>query len=153
MRVKFTLPLKPFTVNQMFYGRSNGHTAAYRDWEMKCFYQLGKAEAQAALTAIREAFDPAKHALMVRMTFLYPRAIFYTKDGMASGRCFDLTNSEKPLLDLICLPKFHIQALPYGCPNLNLDDKHVISLQSRKRISLGTEHSISIQIALVAKLA
>lgn len=153
MRVTFSLPLKPFSVNQMFYGRSNGHTPGYRDWEAKCIYQLAKVEAQEALRAIRESFDPAKHALVMRMTFYYPRDIFYNKQGLASSKCFDLTNSEKPLLDIICLPKFHVQSLPYGCPNLNLDDKHVIGLTSLKRIAKDDKHSMRIAICLVPKLA
>lgn len=72
----------------------------------------------------------------VYITFGYPEHIFRNKAGAISSKTFDLSNTEKPLLDLI----FN--------NTMEVDDKHVVLLHSRK-IS-GGRFYIDIDIELEA---
>jgi len=54
---------------------------------------------------------------------------------MLSSKAFDVSNMKKPLIDLIFLPKYFNQKPPYGAKNLNIDDKYITDLSSKKRIS------------------
>ena len=58
-------------------------------------------------------------------------------------------NVEKPIIDLVFLPKYHTQVPPYGCPNLNCDDRYIKRLHSEK--VEGAEAAIELNIGIVAK--
>lgn len=152
-RVQFYLPLKPFSINKMHYRDRRHKTQDYRDWELSALQAINTEYVQNQLKKIREAFDANKHAFAVRFTFLYPSSVLYNKAGQISSRAEDVTNIEKPLLDLLFLPKYHVQSFPYGGPNVNADDKHVLSLTSRKSLSADDKHHIRISIAVVPKPA
>lgn len=137
LKIRFTLPVEPFSVNAM-YSRDKRHkTKDYKDWEILALQSMAKPDAQAQLKQMRESFDANQHCLAVRFDYYFPASVLYNKQGQISSRAQDLSNIEKPLLDLLCLPKFHVQPLPWGVPNLNCDDKHVLTLISRK---LPAEH-------------
>lgn len=121
----------------MYYGRRDQKTAAYRDWETTFLHELGKAGPQQALADLRNVFDINKHCYRMRITWHAPKSDFITKEGKISSRTFDVTNCEKILLDLICLPKYHVQSAHYGAKNLNIDDKYVLGLSSGKRCGIG----------------
>jgi hypothetical protein len=87
----------------------------------------------ANLKQLREAFDPQLHCYAIDLTFYYEHADFYTKKGQVSSKTQDLSNCEKILIDCICLPKFFTEYPPYGIENLNVDDRFVVDLVSRKR--------------------
>lgn len=146
MRRTFTLPLKPFSVNSMYYGHRNQKTAECRDWESAFLHELGKSGPQSALKDLREAFVLHKHVYRARIIWHVPRVSFITQKGEISSRSFDVTNTEKPIIDLVFLPKYHVQRPPYGCQNLNVDDKYLMSLNSGKRCS--SEDSFAIEVTL-----
>lgn len=147
MRVKFSLAIEPFSINNVSYKNKQFKTADYRQWEQRTFTKLAMAEPQAALKKLREAFDPKQHAFAVKFTFNRPG--FFTSKGEISAQSMDLSNVEKQLLDVLFLPKFNNLPVPYGAPNINADDKFVISLQSRKKF--GPAERIDISIALINK--
>ena len=149
MRVKFVLPLKPLSINRT-YGRDRRHkTQDYRDWELAAVNALASPNVQQRLQQLREAFDSSKHAFVVRINFMYPADVLFNKQGQISSRAEDLSNIEKPLLDVVFLPKYHVQSFPWGCPNVNADDKYVLGLSSRKTLSPNNNHYIELQIAIV----
>lgn len=135
----------------MYYRDRRNKTQDYRDWETAAFQAINQPFVQQKLAKIRENFDESKHSFLVRFSFLYPPAVLLTKSGTVSSRAEDLTNIEKPLLDLLFLPKYHVQSPPYGAPNVNVDDKHVIRLTSSKGFSNTDKHFIGISIAIVPK--
>lgn len=134
----------------MYCGRRDFKTAAYKAWERDFLYLLNQQEPQRLLAELRNAFIPGKHCYRVRIIWYSPQLL--TKDGTLSNKTFDVTNVEKALLDLICLPKYHVQEWPYGCPNLNIDDKHVLTLVSGKRgSSAGWEIGFTIWLEELKK--
>ena len=130
----------------MYYGRRDQKTAAYCDWERAFLHELAKTEPQLALKELREAFDIAKNCYRMRITWHSPDLL--TKDSKLSSRTFDVTNCEKIIVDLLTLPKFHVQ----GTHNLNIDDKYVMTLSSGKRCSTKDwEIRITIWLELLQK--
>lgn len=83
------------------------------------------------------------------MIVYYPKDKVLTKKDELSNKCFDTTNIEKPLMDLIFLPKYFDLEYPFGCKNLNLDDKFLLDLVSKKRISPDQNHYIKIKLEIV----
>lgn len=71
---------------------------------------------------------------MLTLDCYYPRHIFYTESGEISGRTFDITNTEKPIQDLL----FKV---------MGLNDKVVKKVVSEKHS--GTHHYIDIGLELV----
>ncbi|MBK9292812.1 MAG: hypothetical protein IPM52_14485 [Bacteroidetes bacterium] len=151
MRRTFTLQLKPFSVNAMYGRDRNRKTADCYDWEMQACHLLRQAEPAKALKELREAFDVSKHCYVFRFTFAFHSSIFFTKDGAISSRSFDLTNVEKILADILCGPKYHEAPAPQGAPNLNIDDKLVLQVTSRKIVQQQPGYSIRVAIAIVDK--
>lgn len=148
-RVKrtFTLPLKPFSVNAMYYLRGQ-KTADCRDWETTFLHELSKSGPQLALKELREAFVLHKHVYRMRLIWKVPKASFVTQKGEISSRSFDVTNVEKIITDLTFLPKYHVQRPPQGCSNLNVDDKYLMTLTSGKRCSSNDKYEIQITLWL-----
>lgn len=149
MKAIITLPLKTFSVNQMYYGNRQIKTVAAKEWSYTVFHELSKKHNQEELLKLREYFDPSKHVYVLNMTAYYPKEILFTKKGYISGRAHDITNWEKPLVDLIFHPKYFDISTPYGCKNLNIDDKFVTDCYSKKRPSLDDNYSIKITLRIV----
>ena len=105
--------------------------------------KLALKENQKKLKALRDHFDPKQHVYKLELTFFYPKHVLYRKDGQISGRAHDLSNVEKPLVDLLFLPNFYDT---YGCKNLNADDKYITHLVSKKCEGKSFKIKISIQI-------
>jgi hypothetical protein len=138
------IPLGGFSINSMYHGnRKFGKTSKAKDWSYQVNFYVDKYAEQ--LIAMKKDFDPQKHGFKVSMLFGYKD--FYNKAGSISSKVEDLSNVEKPLLDLIFLPDNH-GPLPYKSRNLNIDDKYVVELQSRK---VRSDHDfISVTVELVS---
>lgn len=146
----FTLNIEPFSINRMSYRDKTRLTADYREWQKRFFMQLAKDVPQSELAKVREVFDPAKHRFAVKLTHYYP--VLLNKDGAINAHTEDLSNIEKPEIDLIFLAKYFPLPVPYGAPNLNTDDRHIISLVSRKVQSPAGEkaNKIKVEIRIVS---
>lgn len=130
MKAEFFLPLKPMSVNRM-YNRDRRHKSqAYKDWEISAFNCLQHPKVAIELQELRLAFNPDEHVFSVQFIFNFPE--LFNKAGSISSRVEDLSNIEKPLLDVLFLPKVHVQPFPHGALNINCDDKYVIELNSKK---------------------
>ena len=146
MRRILSLKLKPFSINAMF-GRDKRHkTIEAKEWSCSVLVALALKENKKKLKELREFFNPKEHVYHVDLTFFYPKHILYTKDGLISARAHDLTNVEKPLIDLIFLPVYYERPSPYGAKNLNIDDKYITHLVSKKRIGKSFKMKVSLQI-------
>lgn len=144
MKIEFFLPLGPFSVNRMYYRDKRHKTQAYKDWELQAFNCLNADRIQHKLRELRMAYDPTKHCFAVSFTYHCPDLL--NAQGTISSRVEDLSNVEKPLLDVLFLPKFHVQPFPYGCQNVNADDKHVLELTSRKILAEKKGTNITIEL-------
>lgn len=133
----------------MYYRDRRHKTQDYRDWELATLQAMNSPFIQQEMQKIREAFNAETSAFSVRLTALYPAPVLFNKQGTISSRAEDLTNWEKPIVDLLFLPKIHVQPQPYGCPNINADDKYILSLHSAKKVSKDAKHYIRVSIAIV----
>lgn len=146
MRETLVLNVKPFSINAMYYRDGKIKTADAREWEAQVCHQLSFEKNQAALQNLREFFDPKQHSFTVHITALYPKEIFLNKEGSISARTQDCTNFEKPLVDVIFSPRFFDKPYPYGCKNINHDDRYIARLISQKKSA--DEHQIIIKIKI-----
>jgi hypothetical protein len=107
---------------------------------------LALKENKKKLKELRQYFDPKKHVYKVDLTFFYPKHVLHKKEGGISARAHDLSNVEKPLIDLIFLPMFYDRPSPYGAKNLNIDDKYITDLRSRKRVGKDFRVRVTLNI-------
>jgi len=135
MRVRFIINACPFSINKMYYRKTFNRTDAARNWARVVCSSLACKHNQQQLRVFREEFNESNMGCRINLTFYYPYGILINKAGSISSRSQDLTNVEKPLVDLIFDPKYNSRAVPEGAPNLNLNDKVVMDLISRKRAS------------------
>lgn len=143
IEVDFFLAVEPFSINRMFCRDMRYKTGDYRDWADRVQSAMSTQQVQAALKTVREAFNPDAFDFHVQFTAHYPQ--FLTKAGQISNKTEDLSNIEKPLLDLLFLPKNH------GNPvsNVNADDRFVTRLVSEKQH--GSRSGIEVRIRLVPR--
>ena len=146
MTITLDIPCKPFSVNAM-YGKKRFKTTQARDWSYQVFHILNKIENTRKMASFRNSFDPQTMAIEVCLTFYFPKDILITKSGMISGRAFDVSNMEKCIIDLIFDKKYFDKDPPYGCENLCLDDKYIISMNSKKRI--GDDFLMKVELNTV----
>ncbi|MBV6514162.1 MAG: hypothetical protein FMNOHCHN_03752 [Ignavibacteriaceae bacterium] len=151
MRRSFTLKVKPFSVNAMYYGDKRVKTSEARNWSYNIFHNLNNVEVQQYLTELRSFFNPDLHVYNLHLVAYYPSHVFTTKDGRISGKTMDVTNWEKPLVDLLFLPKYFSEPPPYGCHNLNVDDRFLTKVLSEKRQSPDDNYYIHIAIKVSKK--
>lgn len=125
-------------------------TAKYRDWQAHAFWELAKPEPEAAMAALREAFDADKYAFHVTLTCYYPTKEFFNKQkGTISTRTIDVSNFEKNILDCMFGQEFHGSMAPYGCNNINANDKYIVQLISKKEAWENSTFAIKVEIELV----
>ena len=146
MRRVITLKLKPFSINAMFCRDKRHKTIEAQEWSCSVLVALALKENKKKLKELRQYFDPKKHVYKVDLTFFYPKHVLFRKDGGISARAHDLSNVEKPLIDLVFLPMFYDRPSPYGAKNLNIDDKYIVDLRSRKRVGKDFRIRVTLNI-------
>ena len=147
MKRVIILPIKALSINAMYCKNRSWKTSEYNDWSAAVFHKLDTEENLQALQELREFFDSSKHGYAVNLKFYYPKEILFTKKGSLSARAHDLSNIEKPIIDLIFLPCYFDKSSPYGCKNLNIDDKFIYELSSKKLAA--EEHRIEIELSII----
>lgn len=140
MRRKFILPIKGISINSM-HTRDYGLTAAAREWIETVKHILSKSENAQKMSELREAFDPLKNAYAVQIKAFVPKEYYYTKDGKLSRRSYDVTNTEKPLVDVLFLEKYGV--------GLMIDDCVLKVCHSTKLPSTDDKWKIEIVIKIV----
>jgi len=146
VRRVITLKLKPFSINAMFCRDKRHKTIEAQEWSCSVLVALALKENKKKLKELRQHFDPKKHVYKVDLTFFYPKHVLFRKDGGISARAHDLSNVEKPLIDLVFLPMFYDRPSPYGAKNLNIDDKYIVDLRSRKRVGKDFRIRVTLNI-------
>lgn len=127
----FTLPTQAFSVNAYRYKRNFAKTAEARVYEAKI---LALLEDHKTLHDMADEFRERGGVLEIHITCFYPHHIFYNKSGSVSAKTYDVSNTEKPLLDLI-INTF-----------MQLDDRFVTKMVSEKKV--GPNYAIEISLAL-----
>lgn len=148
MKRTITLSLKPLSINAMYCKNRSWKTAEYNTWSAAFFHKLDVEENVQIMEDLREFFNPKKHGYSIDLKFYYPKDTLFTKKGTLSSRAHDLSNVEKPLIDLLFLPVYFDKCSPYGCKNLNIDDKFIYELSSKKLPA--KEYKIEINISIIS---
>lgn len=146
---EIVLQVKPFSINASSHRDQRFKTPEYRQWCAEVFSQLNSDEQQGKLRKLREFFNESKHCVEVEITAFYPKAKLLTKARQISATTVDLSNAEKILIDVLFGAKFHAAEFPLGCPNLNLNDKYIISMSSKKDVSPDELHHVVVNIKIV----
>lgn len=146
MEAIFEIPLKGFSINEMSTWGRDGRihqTSKYKNWATQVLNHLIQDHISDQLASLRKHFDPKKHFYTLELIHLFPYDKLFTKQKTISARAYDLTNIEKPLTDLIFLPKFYNRS-----KNLNIDDKYILDLNSKKRFTIDGTYNIKVVIKL-----
>jgi hypothetical protein len=112
--LKFSLPIKAFSVNAMYYGSIRKKKPACCEWETIVEEYLSRIDELKSL-ANYKSFNMEYH-------FFMPG--FFNKAGDISAKTYDLTNIEKNLQDMIFKA-------------INTDDRFVVSVFSTKQPSMA----------------
>lgn len=131
----------------MYYANRSKTTEA-REWSCNILHHLSSTSNAKSLSEARSYFDKKIHCIQTTIIAYYPKEKVITLKGDVSNKSFDTTNIEKPLIDLIFLPKYFDKEYPYGCKNLNVDDKFLLDCYSKKRISPDGNHYIKVIIEI-----
>lgn len=148
MKRRFILKSKPQSINSLYYGRVKSKTQTAREWSYQIFHQLNNEEDLQKFDDLRDFFKPLKHCVKVEMVHYFPYSKLFTKSGALSAQAQDITNIEKPLLDLLMLPKYYDIKPPYGLANFAIDDKYVNECLSKKEPIEGDDHYIEVIIRI-----
>lgn len=145
--------IKPVSINSAYANVHRGRikTQKASDYCSHIFFALDRPENQKKLEQLRNAFKMSNNFLSIKLKCLYPEQEFYNKRGEVSARTIDTSNWEKILIDCLCLPKFYDQSVPYGCKNLNIDDKVITDLVSQKRPWSEPHFRIEIEIEVLER--
>lgn len=139
MKQKLILNSSPFSINRMTYRDKRQKTEDFKQWVYGIEEELRLERNQKSLKLLRDYFDPKLHYYSVSLTFYYPAHLIFTKDGYMSAKAHDCSNIEKPLIDIIFLPQYKVE-------NLEIDDKYIADLHSRKRPLEG--HCIEVELEI-----
>jgi len=140
MKLKFLIPTKAYSINAYYYKSRNQKRREAVEWEMNVVNRFRDETFKKEIEEFKKLFNPEKHGLVFNLIYFYPKNIVLTKEGRLSSRAFDLTNVEKPIVDLITA-EYHCTDL---CKNLEIDDKHIMKVKSEKGIAKN--HAIYVEI-------
>lgn len=152
MKRTITIPIEPLSINKVHCRDQRYLTAAAQAYIQNVLISLSQKRTKKKLKELREYFNQTKHVYLIDVTFYYPRDKFFTKQDQISSRVHDLSNIEKPLIDILFLPKHFGDNPPYKAENLNIDDKYIADLHSHKRAADDYLIEITIEINTYDKL-
>lgn len=131
MKYTFVLATQAFSVNAYRYRKNFIKTKEAREYEEKILYMLDEHK---QLHDMADMWRKTGGYFEISIVQTYPKHIFYNQAGTISSKTFDISNCEKPLLDLI-LNTF-----------MSVDDKNVTKLISEKRIGLNYTIEVSLEL-------
>lgn len=143
--IAFTIPLPALSINRWSGVSKRFISTEAKHWIQDVQYALSGPQNQNQLALIRDSFNAKKHSIGVALHFISPQNEFYNKQGLFSSRTCDITNVEKPLVDVLFLAKYSDSTYR----SLEVDDKYISEMQSRK--SAGTAYQIQVRIWLIAR--
>lgn len=120
-------------------------TQDLRNWMVEVFHALSTDANQAALADLRSNFDQSKQFYFIRLVHYIPEKKYRAKNG--NLKTPDITNIEKPLIDLIFDKKYHDKKPPFGCPNLNMNDASTAGMLTWKKPTSGAYY-IKVDISI-----
>jgi Holliday junction resolvase RusA-like endonuclease len=136
MEIEFILPVKAFSINQMSCRDARFKTSAYKDWATAVLQYIRDLDNYKTLLDIAAEHKAKNGTFSIKIIVHYPFHEFFNKSQQVSSKTIDVTNFEKPLVDLIFKDI------------MELNDKYVTEMLSRKEAS--SHHYITVAIRLSA---
>lgn len=140
--------MKAFSINSAYYRDRAVKTRDCRMWEEHVLHLMAASGPQQAIKDIKSAYNPEEHAFSIRLCHVYPKDFFFNAKGRISSRTFDLSNTEKLLIDLLFDEK-HQRTGISPIETLATNDCNLVRLYSYKMP--GDDYAIKITISLVKK--
>lgn len=129
---EFILECPAFSINRYHYATKKIKTMEARAWEATVLECL-EAQ-QKPLKAIADEWKAKGGTFKLSITMYYPPHVYINQAGTVSARTFDLSNCEKPLIDLLFLR------------TMDVDDRYIVELYSCKKE--GSRTCIKMQLEL-----
>lgn len=143
----FKFQSKPVSINNFYYGdKRHGIREEAKDWQYQILAELASDTNKQIIANLKEKFNSDVNGYKVSIVYAAPASTFYTKQGKVSSRQIDLSNCEKSLIDLIFIPKYNGV---YGACNLDIDDKWIMELSSKKTISTDEYYWTTVRIEII----
>lgn len=133
--IELSIPLKVFSINQMTYRDVRFKSAAFKDWATKVVAYIEECEQYKELMDIAQDHKLNGGIFDIEIEAVYPHYEFYNKQGSVSSKTIDVTNFEKPLIDII-----------FG-QIMDVNDKYIVNMVSCK--IPGSHHHIKVSISLL----
>lgn len=143
----FKFQSKPVSINNFYYGdKRHGIREEAKDWQYGILAELAKDINKQIIRSLKDKFNSSLHGYKVSIVYAAPSDTFFTKKGAVSSRQIDLSNCEKSLIDLLFIPKYNGV---YGACNLDIDDKWIMELSSKKTISTDEHYWTMVRIEII----
>lgn len=97
--IKFTIMVRPFSVNAYHYRDKRHKTVEARAWEASVIRNLEPYEK--SLLELAEDYKKQGGYFTVTITAYYPPHIYYNLQEEISSKTVDITNFEKPTIDVV----------------------------------------------------
>jgi len=127
MQIEFTLPIKAYSINNYMYTTRRVITKEARLWSDMVKEHL---RAIPCLAEFKSKYNYTP--INIQINVYYPKNVFYNKEGLISSKTFDISNTEKILIDLIFKD------------TLDINDKYITYMESSKHA--GEAYMISFRI-------
>lgn len=125
-----------FSINAATCRDARFKTVAYKDWYSKIKASIQMNGSYKSLLDFAETFKQDNHqSIEIEIDIYYPNWLFYTSKGTISSKTFDISNTEKILIDLLLVDI------------LQINDKNVTRLISSKHPAKA--YGINITLALM----
>ncbi len=136
MRVTIELPgAKAFSVNKMFTRDMRFKSGEFKDWYIRLKTKIEELDEYKRLMELAaDVQNTSQASLSIYIECVYPVWLFYNKQGEISSKVFDISNVEKPLIDLL------VQDI------MGLNDKLITYMESSKRA--GANYALNITLEL-----
>jgi len=139
MKQRLVFHIEPMSINRVHCRDQRYLTSHFQNWAAKISHYLGEDDLQKKIIKLKNAFNPKEHSFKVSITSYYPREMFYTQSDQINAKTHDISNTEKPLIDVVFLAKY---------PNsLKIDDKFITKMSSEKKAA--DSHLIEMIIEIV----
>lgn len=131
MIVEFSIPMKCFSVNQMSSRDQRFKTKEFKDWHLEISTRLSDVK---ELQDVADMYKAHGGAFLIWIEVVYPHHIFFNKSKQISAKTIDVSNFEKPLIDVLFRD------------TLGVNDLNIVQCVSSKRA--GASWYIDIKLEL-----
>lgn len=126
--------MRAFSINAATYRDARFKTKEYKEWHLELQNRICDSDIYKDLLDLASDFKAEGGTFEVTLCVVYPFHVYYNKSKQISAKTFDVTNTEKLLVDVL-----------FG-DIMEVNDRYITKCTSSKRA--GAMHEIEISIEL-----